>query len=232
MYYVHDREGKLWMSCDKIMRDLGKHKSLLVVCRGKIFCLTVGIREINGKWCAAACTRYSGVITKGQKLTHSCQNCYGNTYHQRIQTTSAGPLTVPLHVSLYLHFPPPAHRPHSSVPACSSFFISHHFSLAVSPNPSLSRLSVGGLHEKVVHFWICCFFEVQPSLLLCNLTFLSSVSPLICSPPLSFPCLYSSLSPPFSPSVLYFFTYQALAPRLHLVFFSISSIVSSSPLIE
>lgn len=70
----------------------------------------------------------------------------------------------------------PAYSTASAAPLSSCLTVSHSLSLPI-------RLSVGGALEKVVHFWISGFFEVKPSLLLvCNLSFLSFISPLICVP--------------------------------------------------
>ena len=70
----------------------------------------------------------------------------------------------------------PAYSTASTAPLSSFLTISHSLSLPI-------WLSIGGALEKVVHFWISGFFEVEPSLLLvCNLSFLSLISPLICLP--------------------------------------------------
>lgn len=55
-----------------------------------------------------------------------------------IQKTSAAPLSVPLHVFLY-PFPSTYFHSQFLCTICPSFFISHHFSVTVSPNPSLRR---------------------------------------------------------------------------------------------
>lgn len=161
------------------------------------------------------------------KSTQSCHKCYGNAYSQPIQTTSAGPLTVSLQFSLCLPFP----QPSASLRSLFSSF------LTISQSLSLPiHLSVGGLHEKVVHslksshhssspmqstFPVLCFLSHRLSALLIFFFVFSS------SPPLPFisSCSTSLLTKLYNHFLRLFLS-------LHLFSLSISSVVSSSPLIQ
>lgn len=128
-------------------------------------------------------------------------------FENKFRKTSAHPLTV------YAIFPFLSSQPTSqaysaafAAPLSSLPIISHSLSLPI-------QLPVGGALEKVVHFWISGFFEVSPSLLLvCNLSFLSFISPLICLP--FFLSLTSSHLLSFSLPTLFLF--HPLCCLLHL----------------
>lgn len=190
---------------------MGKHKSFLVVCCSKIFCLTVYIRETNGK-----CVQLHACDTPGSspkdKTDSKLSNCYGNADSDHLRRSFESPprwFGLPLCPSTC---PSPPIPPYPPAPL-SSFF-------TISPSLSLPfLLSVGGLQEKVVHFWIRCSFEVQPSFLLSYLS-LSSVFPLICSPPLLSPGLSSSPAPPVPLPCSTSSPYQTSSPRFLQLFFS------------
>lgn len=124
----------------EILRGMGKHESLLVVCRRKKHAARLrGSGELN---MVCSCRR-AALQGRHQrtKLAQSCQNCYGNTSPQQIQTPLPvlwrSPLRVPS-ISIRLNLPITTC---SSVPVSHSFF---HFSafLAHCLSQSLSQWAV------------------------------------------------------------------------------------------
>lgn len=156
---MHDYADALWIRHWNIKR-YGKTR-ILVGClsKKKTFCPTAWIRRAeHGVQLQTCCTPGSSPKDKTcSKLSKLLWKYIPATNSD----TSAGPLTVSPARSLNLHSPQPAHH-HLFLCTRLPLFLSF---LSLSRSLSLPiPLSVGGLHKKVVHFWIRCFFEVQPSL--------------------------------------------------------------------
>ena len=222
---MHDYADTLWIQhwCAEILRGVGKHESLLVVCRRKKNMLPDCLNQESRTWCAAADMLYSRLVTKGPNLLKVVKIVMEMHPRNKFRhlCRSFDSLTSP---SLNLHSPQPAH--------CHLFLCTHLplFLSFLSLSHSLSLpipFSVGGLHKKVVHFWICCFFEVQPSLPpLFSLSSAHLLSYLLCHlqhPPVSM--FYFYLFIYFLPTLLYFFPRQTPGPRFLQLFLSPPSLL-------
>lgn len=220
MHYAPAHADKLWIksSFDKIIKDMGT----LSAVHSKIFCQHQ--RNKCEMMCSCMHEIFQGQSTKGQNW---------------------------LKVLAFLwKYKPPADPDYICCPP--SMFLSTSLNAFINPSsyppaplsPFLSILpiclSVGSLHEKVVHFWISCLFEVSPNSFshVWNQPFLSSIFPLICSPPVFYPYLVPLLfCPPPRTHIHVYFIPQPVCGSCFLWLISfrcffIFSFVSSSVLIQ
>lgn len=118
----------LFFLCVEIGNDISVFLFVFIVGRIGIFCLS--------KWETVLYAAASNTLGSSQKDKIDSK-LFWKYIWKVIQETSAAPLSVPLRVFLY---PFPSTYFHSQFlgTICPSFFISHHFSVTVSPNPSLS----------------------------------------------------------------------------------------------
>lgn len=213
---MHDYADALWIRHWNIKR-YGKTR-ILVGClsKKKISARLRGSGELN---MVCSCRR-AALQGRHQrtKLAQSCQNCYGNTSPQQIQTPLPvlwrSPLRVPS-ISIRLNLPITTC---SSVPVSHSFF---HFSafLAHCLSQSLSQWAVS------IKRWST--FESAASLKSSHLFLLYFPSRLLTSSLIS--CSIFNTRPfPFFfllPTLLYFFPRQTPAPRFLQLFLSPPSLL-------
>lgn len=178
------------------------------------FFSNVSIRGQSWKLCSATGDLKLWGYHKKITLTHSC---YGNAIWKQNQKTSAGPLIVSLYTFLYPF--PQSTFTYSDAP--SSSFISHHFSLTVSSNPSHCRWCPwkGG---PFLNLWLLWSPSISSSAMQSIIPLLYSLSHLLPSPLIS-------CSPPH---LLYFSPRQTLLLYPPPPHFSILSVVSSYSLIQ
>lgn len=171
--------------------------------------------------------QHSGVITKGQKWLNVVMEIHLETNSENIYRSFVSPPPCfSLSISLNLHsLPFPLH--HLPLFLHFSPFLTHCLS------QSFSQWAVST--KKVVHFWICCFFEVQPSLLLYYAIYHSSpLFSLSSAYLISYLLVYPPPLPPCSTSLLTKLCVLVLCnfSSLSILTFVIPSVVSSSSLIQ